>query len=46
MIDVTSKNIKITDNDLNYMQLNDRNTNFTATLTQNSSFIDIDSKKK
>ena len=28
------------------MQLNDRNTNFTAILTQNFSFIDVDSEKK
>ena len=33
MTNITSKSIKNTVNDLNYMQLNNRNTNFTTTLT-------------
>ena len=45
VINVTSKSIKNTANDLNHMQLNNRGTNFTATLKQSSSFIDIGSEK-
>ena len=45
MINVTSKNIKNTVNDLNNMQLNYYNTNSTATLRQSLLSIDINSKK-
>ena len=45
MINVTSKSIKNVVQNLNYIQLNNRNANFTAIIKQNSSSIDIELKK-